>query len=85
MLKNNKLKNIWLAGYYGAASLLSFNAHSVQPSPADILVEGSYVVTFNDPVGNEKPVIDLPPKTPHGQVPFGENSTGQSKKNWKMT
>lgn len=74
MLRNDTLKNIWLAGCYGAASLLSSNAHSVQPSPANILVEGSYVVTFNDPVGNEKPVIDPPAKTPPGQVPFGEHS-----------
>jgi hypothetical protein len=47
-------------------------------------VEGSYVVTFNDPVGNEKPVIDPPSKTPHGPVPFGEHSTGQSKQALEM-
>ncbi|MEQ1635947.1 MAG: hypothetical protein ABL903_04595 [Methylococcales bacterium] len=83
MLKNSSstLKNTLLVGFYGMASLITFNAYSADltPLPKDWLVEGSYIVTFNDPVGSEKSMIDPPTKMQHSPVPFGEHSTGQSK------
>lgn len=89
MLKNNTLKNALLVSCYSAASLLSFSAYSADEfalpaSPEQPLVEGSYVVTFNDPVRGERPVIDPPSKIPHDPVPFGEHSTGQSKEALEM-
>jgi hypothetical protein len=54
------------------------------PFEKSLLIEGSYIVTFNAPVGAERPFIeaaDLNKKNAKGfvEVPFGEHSTSQSK------
>ena len=46
----------------------------------DGLVEDSYIVTFKNPVDNKPPLIEPPSKANRGNVPFGQHSTGQSKK-----
>lgn len=53
-------------------------------SEVSTLIEGSYIVTFKDPVGVERPFIDAPNLNRKNEkdfvpVPFGEHSTGQSK------
>ncbi|MFI3137667.1 MAG: S8 family serine peptidase [Methylococcaceae bacterium] len=58
----------------------AFAANSTPPPVVDpSLIEGSYFITFTDPVGTEKPILDPPGKLKASEVAFGEHSSGQSK------
>jgi hypothetical protein len=58
------------------------------PPQANRFVDNSYLVTFREPIGTENPLI-LPPNRASnlskGQAPFGEHSTGQSKRELENT
>ena len=58
----------------------AFAANSTPPPVVDpSLIEGSYFITFTDPVGTEKPILDPPGKLKAAEVTFGEHTSGQSK------
>jgi hypothetical protein len=63
----------------------AFAANSMPPSADSPLIEGSYFVTFKDPVGTEKPVLDPPGKLNVSMVAFGEHSSGQNKQELEKT